>query len=136
VVTLSVLAPIFLATAGLRIDLRLLGEPWVMAAALGTLVVAAVGKLGGGYLGARWGGLGHWEGLAIGAGLNARGLVEVVVATVGLRLGLLTTAGYTVVVFLAVVTSVGAPPVLRLAMRRIAAARTAAPSATPAAVRR
>jgi Kef-type K+ transport system membrane component KefB len=117
---MSVLAPIFFATAGLRMDLTALRHPVVLASALSVLVIAVGGKFAGAYLGARIGRLGHWEGLALGAGLNARGIVEVVVALVGLRLGVLGTPTYTIVVLVAVVTSLMAPPTLRFAMRRIA----------------
>ncbi len=111
--TLSVLAPIALAAAGLRIDLRLIADPEVLVAALVALVIAVAGKLIGAYAGARLTGLSHWEGLTLGAGLNARGVVEVVVALVGLRLGVLTTATYTIVVVIAVTTSLLAPSMLR-----------------------
>ncbi|XVS63004.1 cation:proton antiporter [Actinosynnema sp. CA-299493] len=116
---MGVLAPIFFATAGLRMDLTLLAEPEVLLSAAVVLVIAIVGKFVGAYLGARLGKLNHWEGLALGAGLNARGVIEVIVAMVGLRLGVLTTAGYTIIVLVAVVTSLMAPPMLRYAVKRI-----------------
>lgn len=118
---MAVLAPIFFATAGLRMDLTLLVQPAVLLSALAVLAIAIGGKFVGVYLGSRLGGLSHWEGLALGAGLNARGVVEVIVAMVGLRLGVLNTAGYTIIVLVAVVTSLMAPPTLRYAVRRIAA---------------
>jgi Kef-type K+ transport system membrane component KefB len=118
-VVMSVLAPLFLASAGLRIDLRALGHPPVLAAAVGILLVAVVGKFAGAYAGARLSRLGHWEGIGLGAALNARGVVQIVVATVGLRLGVLNAAMYTVVILVAVVTSVMAAPMLRWAMARI-----------------
>lgn len=118
-VVLAVLAPLFFATAGLRVDLRALARPEVLAAALVVLVVAIAGKFAGAYLGARLSRLGKWEALALGAGMNARGVIEVIVAMVGLRLGILDTATYTIIVLVAVVTSVMAPPLLRLAMKRV-----------------
>jgi Kef-type K+ transport system membrane component KefB len=51
--------------------------------------------------------------------MNARGVVEVIVALVGLRLGVLNTATYTIIVLVAIVTSVMAPPLLRFAMARV-----------------
>ena len=119
VVVMSVLAPIFLATAGLRMDLTALAEPAVALAALAVLTVAILGKFAGAYLGARLSRLAHWDGLAIGAGMNARGVVEVIVALTGLRLGVLNTATYTIVVLVAIVTSLMAPPILRMAMARV-----------------
>ncbi|MFJ5266739.1 cation:proton antiporter [Streptomyces sp. NPDC088387] len=118
-VVLAVLAPVFFATAGLRVDLRALREPTVLLAALAVLAIAIVGKFAGAYLGARLSRLTRWEALALGAGMNARGVIEVIVAMVGLRLGILDTRTYTIVVLVAVVTSVMAPPLLRLAMRRV-----------------
>lgn len=118
-VVMAVLAPIFLATAGLRMDLTALARPDVLVAALAVLAVAITGKFAGAYLGARLGRLSRWEGLALGAGMNARGVVEVIVAMTGLRLGLINSAGYTVIVLVAIVTSVMSPPLLRLAMNRV-----------------
>jgi hypothetical protein len=51
--------------------------------------------------------------------MNARGVIEVIVALVGLRLGVLSADVYTIIVLVAVVTSLMAPPVLRLAMARV-----------------
>jgi Kef-type K+ transport system membrane component KefB len=119
-VVLSVLAPLFLATAGLRMDLTALADADVAVAAVVVLTIAIFGKFAGAYLGARMSRLGSWEGLAIGAGMNARGVIEVIVALTGLRLGVLNTATYTIVTLVALVTSVMAPPILRLASSRIA----------------
>ena len=120
-VVLAVLAPLFFATAGLRIDLGSLSRPAVLGAGVALLAVAVLSKFAGSYLGARIGRLGHWQGLALGAGLNARGVVELIVAVVGLRLGVLNSASYTVIVLIAVVTSMMAPPLLRLAVSRMPA---------------
>ncbi|SBV04573.1 transporter, CPA2 family [Streptomyces sp. Ncost-T6T-1] len=116
---MAVLAPLFFATAGLQVDLTALARPEVLAAAVVALTVATLAKFVGGYFGARAGRLGHAEGMAIGAGLNARGVMEIVLATVGLQLGVLTNATYTVIILIAVVTSVMAPPLLRRATRNM-----------------
>ncbi len=116
---LSVLAPLFLATAGLRVDLGLLGRPQVALAALVTVVLAVASKIVGGYAGARLGRLNHWEAFALGSAMNGRGLVEIVVAAIGLRLGLLTAAAYTIVVLMAIATSMLTAPLLRYTMRRV-----------------
>ncbi|MEV4099788.1 cation:proton antiporter [Nonomuraea sp. NPDC049649] len=115
---IAVLAPVFLAFAGLHLDLAALAEPVVALSAAGLLTLAVAGKLAGGYIGARTSGLPRWESFAIGAGLNSRGLVEIVVATVGLQVGILTPAAYSIVVLIAVATSLMAPPLLRAALRR------------------
>ncbi|CAI7976926.1 monovalent cation:H+ antiporter-2, CPA2 family [Frankia sp. Hr75.2] len=116
---MGVLAPIFFASAGLRIDLTALTRPEVALAAVVILGLAILGKFAGAYIGARASRLGHWEALSLGAGLNARGVIEIVVAGTGLRLGVLSTATYTVIVLVAVVTSIMTPPILRATMRRV-----------------
>lgn len=121
---LGVLAPLFFVTAGLRIDLTSLARPAVLWSALAVLAVAVTGKFTGAYLGARLRRLDHWHGLALGAGLNSRGVVEVTIAMVGLRLGVLTTEMYTIIVLVALATSLMAPPVLRYAVRRISVTST------------
>jgi Kef-type K+ transport system membrane component KefB len=132
-VVLAVLAPLFFATAGLRVDLGALGRPAVLGSGIALLAVAVVTKFVGSYLGARIGRLSHWQGVALGAGLNARGVVELIVAVVGLRLGVLNAASYTVIVLIAVFTSMMAPPLLRLAVSRMPAEPLEATEPTPPA---
>ncbi|WP_214408513.1 cation:proton antiporter [Sphaerisporangium fuscum] len=118
-VVLAVLAPVYFAIAGLRMDLTALGRPRVLVAGIAILLIAIAGKFIGVYAGARASRLNGWEALALGAGLNARGVIEVVVAMVGLRLGILGVEVYTIVVLVAIVTSLMAPPILRFAVARI-----------------
>lgn len=115
--TTAFFAPVFFATAGLRVDLGLLRDPVVLWWSLAILGVASVAKFGGSYLGARAARLTRREGLALGAGLNARGAMEIIIATVGLSVGVLNDAAFTAIVLMAMVTSMLAPPTLRLAIR-------------------
>ncbi|MEU5881434.1 cation:proton antiporter [Spirillospora sp. NPDC047279] len=116
---LAVLAPLFFATAGLRMDLTALADPVVLLTGLWVLAAAVLGKFAGAYLGSRLGRLGHWEALAVGAGMNARGVIEVIIAMVGLRLGVLGPEMFTVIVLVAIVTSLMAPPLLRYSMKHV-----------------
>jgi Kef-type K+ transport system membrane component KefB len=114
--TTAFLAPLFFASAGLRVDLALLADREVWTWGLVVLAAASVSKLVGAWIGAWLAGLPGRERLALGAGLNARGAVEIVVATVGLTIGVLSPASYTVVVLMAMATSMMAPPLLRWAL--------------------
>lgn len=116
-ITVSFLAPIFFATAGLRVDVSLLGDPEVLLWAGIVIALATVSKFVGSMIGARIAGLERREGMALGTALNARGALEIVIATVGLSLGVLNDASYAIVVVMAIVTSVMAPPLLRLLVR-------------------
>ncbi len=115
----GVFGPIFFATAGLFLDLTVLGDPAVLTAAIVVTAVAAIGKLLGSYLGARLGGMNNTEGLALGVGLNARGALEIVLATIGLGIGALNESSYAVLVLMAMITSIAAPPLLRPILARL-----------------
>jgi nucleotide-binding universal stress UspA family protein len=112
----AVLAPIFFGTVGLKVDLWALTD---LGALLLVLGIACAGKLVGCTLGSLWGGLRFWEGLSIAVAMNARGAMELIVATVGLSLGILNREMFSIIVVVAVVTSFMAPVGLRLTMRKV-----------------
>lgn len=111
--TAAFFAPVFFATAGLRVDLGLLADLETLGWAGAVLLAASVSKFVGSLLGARISRLSGREGAALGIGLNARGALEIVIATVGLSLGVLNDRSYTVIVLMAMATSMAAPPLLR-----------------------
>ncbi|MYJ83852.1 MAG: cation:proton antiporter, partial [Acidimicrobiaceae bacterium] len=115
--TNAFLAPVFFAMAGLRVDLALLGEGDALAWAGVVMVVAIVAKFAGAFVGARLAGQSQRAAVALGAGLNARGALEIVIASVGLSLGVFSETAYTVIVIVPLVTSVFAAASLRLAVR-------------------
>jgi Kef-type K+ transport system membrane component KefB/nucleotide-binding universal stress UspA family protein len=116
-ITDSFLAPVFFATAGLRVDLTLLGEGDAMQWAFVVVVVAIVAKFAGAFIGARLAGQSRRAATALGAGLNARGALEIVIASVGLSLGVFTETAYTVIVIVPLVTSIFAAVSLRIVVR-------------------
>jgi len=117
--TASFLAPIFFASAGVKVDLTKVATPEVATIGLIVLGIACASKISGVYIGAWQAGLSHWERLAMGFGMNARGAMEIVVATVGLGLGILTVEMYSIIVMVAIVTSLMAPPMLRWCLGRV-----------------
>ncbi|MFD3658559.1 cation:proton antiporter [Streptomyces sp. NPDC058620] len=117
---MAVFAPVFLGSVGLRMDLTALAETSVLLTGIAILFVASLGKFAGAYIAARSGGMSRYEGLALGAGMNSRGMIEVVIALAGLRIGVLNTATFTIIVLIALVTSVTAPPLLRWTSSHIA----------------
>ncbi len=115
--TTAFLAPVFFASAGLRVDLGQLTDPTVLVWGLVIIVVASATKFLGAVIGGTIVRLPGRESTALGIGLNARGALEIVIASVGLSLGVLNGASYTVVVLMAMATSMMAPPLLRRALR-------------------
>jgi len=117
---LGIFAPIFFAAAGLRVDLRVLGEPRNILVALVFFAVAVGGKALGCYLGGRWiGRKDHYTSLSFGAGLNARGGTDVIIATLGLSLGLLTPELFSLIVVVAISASLLTPTAMRFCLTRV-----------------
>jgi Kef-type K+ transport system membrane component KefB/nucleotide-binding universal stress UspA family protein len=113
---MAVLAPIFFGIVGLKVNLWSLSGGGMLAV---VLTVACLGKLVGCTLGGLWGGLRFWESFSIAVAMNARGAMGLVVATIGLSLGLLNEQIFSIIVMVAVVTSFMAPLGLRLTMKRV-----------------
>ncbi len=111
--TSAVFGPIFFVTAGLRVDLGLLNDANTLLWAALVVAGASASKFIGAIAGARLGALTGREGVALGIGLNARGALEIVIAALGLSLGVLNQSSYAVVVLMAMATSMAAPPLLR-----------------------
>jgi len=108
-----VLLPVFFVSTGLRTEVARLRDPQAALACLAIITVATLGKLGGGFLAARWTGMSTRDSVVLGTLMNTRGLVELVVLDVGFRLGLLGPEVFTMMVLMALVTTALAGPVVR-----------------------
>jgi len=85
----------------------------------GLIATASLGKFSGAFLGGRVGGMTWAQSLALGCGMNARGSTEVIIATIGLSMGVLDQELFTTIVAMAVVTTLSMPPMLRWALARL-----------------
>lgn len=112
-------APVFFGIAGLSTDLTILKDPNIALLTVGLILIASVGKFSGAFIGAELGGLTRREGFALACGMNARGSTEVIIATIGLSMGALTQDLFTMIVAMAVITTLAMPPTLRWALSRI-----------------
>jgi Kef-type K+ transport system membrane component KefB len=108
----ALLLPVFFASVGLRTELgRLSGsQAWLLCALV--VSVAFVGKLGGTLVAARLSGMGWRRAASLGALMNTRGLMELVVLNVGLDLGVVSAPLFTMMVVMALATTVAAGPLL------------------------
>jgi Kef-type K+ transport system membrane component KefB len=116
------LLPLFFAFTGLRTQHGLLDDlrGWLLCALI--IAVATLGKLGGSALAARFTGMGWSDSLQLGALMNTRGLMELIVLNVGYDLGILSPRIFTMLVTMALVTTVLTGPLLTLFAARQAAA--------------
>ncbi|MFJ8194973.1 cation:proton antiporter [Streptomyces sp. NPDC096094] len=111
--TVPVLLPLFFVSTGLNTDVSSLGsdlDQWLWAGAV--LAVAVLGKWGGGSVAARLAGQSWRDAMAIGALMNCRGLTELVVLNIGLGLGVIGPGLFTVLVLMALITTVATSPAL------------------------
>ena len=111
--------PVFFGVAGLSTDLTILKDPQLFALSLGLIAIASIGKFAGAFFGGEIGGLTRRESLALACGMNARGSTEIIVASIGLSMGALTQNLYTMIVVMAVTTTLIMPPMLRWSLSRV-----------------
>jgi Kef-type K+ transport system membrane component KefB len=114
----TVLAPLFFAGVGLHLDVFGLSSPADLILCGGLVVLAISSKLLGAGGGALLAGLARDEAVTVAAALNARGAVELIVADLGLRTGILDARWHTAIAIVAVFTSMMAAPLLRWSVRR------------------
>lgn len=110
------LAPFFFVLLGAQVNLRTMTDPKILATAGIICILAILSKLIGCGLGALT--LGPKDALRIGVGMVPRGEVGLIVAAVGLKLHTISDSIYTVVVIMSIVTTLFAPPVLRVILPR------------------
>ena len=113
------LAPLYFGLAGLRLNLWTVFEWDTFSLLLTVLSVAFISKLIGVYLGASIAGLSKWERIFLGFGMNARGGTEIIIATIGLSIGLLSKELYSIIVVMAIVTVILAVPLMTWALSRV-----------------
>jgi Kef-type K+ transport system membrane component KefB len=112
-VTTAILLPIFFASTGLRTSLDLIHgtELWIYFGLI--LLVAVVGMWGGTTLAARFAGISWAESTTIGILMNARGLMEVVILTIGRDIGVISSTMFAMMLLMALATTFMTTPLLR-----------------------
>lgn len=112
------LLPLFFVFTGLRTQVGLLSDwqSWLVCALV--VAVAIAGKLGGGMFAARWTGMSWRESFSVGALMNTRGLIELIVLNIGYDLGILSPKIFAMMVLMALATTFMTGPLLTLAQLR------------------
>lgn len=127
------LLPLFFAFTGLRTQVGLLNDGWSWLVCGGIVAVAIAGKLGGSMIAARWTKMSWGDSFALGALMNTRGLVELIVLNLGYDLGILSPRIFAMLVLMALITTFMTGPLLHLrdVVSRKEAVLPAAGSETP-----
>ena len=113
-VSVILLLPLFFVFTGLRTQIGLINDPYLWQVTGFIILVAVVGKFFGSALAARFVGQSWKDSLTIGALMNTRGLMELIVLNIGLDLKVLTPAVFTMMVIMALVTTFMTGPALDL----------------------
>ncbi len=113
-VSLVLLLPLFFVYTGLRTEIGLLNDPYLWQVTGMIILVAVIGKFVGSALAARFVGQNWKDSLTIGALMNTRGLMELVVLNIGYDLGVLTPEIFAMMVIMALVTTFMTGPALDL----------------------
>jgi len=122
--TTTFLLPVFFVYSGLNTQIGLLASPAIWRVAVILVALAIVGKGVACLLAARVSGEAWRESVAIGVLMNARGLMELIILNIGLQHGIITPTLFTIMVLMAVVTTLMASPLFELVYgRRTAAAQ-------------
>jgi Kef-type K+ transport system membrane component KefB len=105
--------PIFFTYTGLRTNIGGLDSTAAWGWCLLLIALATLGKFGGSYIAARWAGLSHQEGKVLGIMMNTRALMELIVINVGYDLGVISQQVFTMLVLMAIFSTVITTPGLR-----------------------
>ena len=112
--SVSLLLPLFFVYTGLKTEIGLLNTPDLWLLCLIFILVAVVGKFGGGAITARITGESLKDSLSLGILMNTRGLMELIVLNIGLEMGILPPVIFTILVIMALVTTFMTTPFLSL----------------------
>jgi Kef-type K+ transport system membrane component KefB len=108
--TVSLLLPIFFVYSGLNTQMNLLVQPSLFWIAVATIVVSFACKGGGCGIASRMVGTSWRDAAALGSLMNARGLMELILVNIALEKGLITHGLFTILVLMAIVTTLTASP--------------------------
>jgi Kef-type K+ transport system membrane component KefB len=111
-ITLIVFLPIFFVISGLRTEIGLLNSPWLWEVTGIVILIAVAGKFAGSALSLRFVKQSWRESLIVGALMNTRGLMQLVVLSIGYDLGVISPEIYTIMIIMALVTTLMTGPAL------------------------
>lgn len=120
-ITFAIFAPIFFAAAGLKVNIMEFTDSSIIFISLGLLFLSFFAKAVGAYVGSRYlTGSDHWTALSFGVGLNTRGTIQIIIATIGLSLNIITQDIFSIIIIISVLTSIVSPVLLKAVLKKVA----------------
>ncbi|MBE7410688.1 MAG: cation:proton antiporter [Leptospiraceae bacterium] len=117
-ISMTFLLPLFFVFTGLRTQINLLNESDHWITLLLIISVAVLGKFGGSSIAAKYSGMNWKDSLSLGALMNTRGLMELIILNIGYDLGVLSPSIFTMMVIMAIVTTFMTGPLLTWIQKR------------------
>jgi Kef-type K+ transport system membrane component KefB len=111
-IAMGFLAPIFFTGIGLEFNVESLSNIWLL---VGVILVSYLSKIAGGYIGGIFAGLVSKMSITLGIGLNARGIMELVIANIAYKNGLINSEIFSILVIMGVLTTLTTPLMLKKA---------------------
>jgi len=111
----NIFAPLFFVSIGLKVNFITNFDPLLT---LIILIIAFTGKILGSGFGARLGGFGWGESMAVGFGMNARGAMEIILGLIALENGLIDEKVFVSLVIMALITSMTSGPLMKWSLSR------------------
>lgn len=110
------LAPIFFAGIGLEFQISSIENYGLLCA---IIIVSFISKIAGGFIGGKFVGLNNRFSFALGIGLNARGIMELVIANIAYKSGIINIEIFSMLVIMGLVTTLATPIMLKKSLNRI-----------------
>lgn len=118
--TFGIFAPIFFATAGLQVNIIEFTDPQILIVSLSLLLLAFSSKAIGGYIGARFfAKTDNWSAIGFGIGLNTRGTIQIILATIGLTIGIISQDMFSIIIIISVFSSLISPIFIKSIIKKI-----------------
>ncbi|WP_168072672.1 cation:proton antiporter [Caulobacter sp. SSI4214] len=121
-IAVVLLLPMFFTYSGLNTRMDMVNSPQLLLIALGVLAASVLAKWGACYVAARLTGENHSTAMGIGALMNSRGLMELIIINIGLQKGVIGLTLFSMLVLMAIVTTVMASPLFEVVYGRKARA--------------
>ncbi|MFH1159848.1 MAG: cation:proton antiporter [bacterium] len=115
-ITMGFLAPIFFAFIGISFNITMISDMLLLIVIIG---IAFISKFAGGYLGGRMAGLPGKKAITLGIGLNARGIMELVIANIALQKGFINLSVFSILVLMALLTTLVTPILLKTSFKSL-----------------
>ena len=119
-ITFAIFAPIFFASAGLQVNVLEFTDPNILMLALLLMLVAFSSKTIGGFIGSKYLAKNDTRtSLLFGIGLNTRGTIQIILATIGLTIGILSKDIFSIIIIISVISSIISPIFIKILIKKI-----------------